>query len=487
MKKTILLAVVMFFALSVSAFAQGASFTAAAEVIDRAACCGLAEPVGAIQFTIVPSSPASVTGSLTLRYSLPIANFQTSLPAINQVVVTGGILASAGNDPITGNGIVVISVPAGLTTGNVVRISNVRVNVSANCGISPVTASAASAGNFITNGETSMTVLNGIAPALLTPTVTASALDASNGIPTPANVVINVQEGFLNAFGVTPATDPSQTVAHIIRLTLSGTFSTGVTLTFPATTGLFTRSDSAGVLAATPLAVTSTLTPVYYVLTTDSNPAIQETFSVTVAVSAVGPYPLAPGAISVSAHIGPINIVSTTVFPRYTGNCETSSTQFLTISGALSTTLLIPYATEQTSYSTGLAVANTTLDPGTTAMGFLKAIPQTGKLTVYFYPNNATTIAPWVSTTSGLGLFGLDAAGKLPPGGLFAAMLSQLLPASAVPFSGYIFIITDFTNAHGEYFISDFDNFTHGALMLVVNNALVSTTTGRTVSEGLNN
>ena len=37
-------------------------------------------------------------------------------------------------------------------------------------------------------------------------------------------------------------------------------------------------------------------------------------------------------------------------------------------------------------------------------------------------------------------------------------------------FTGYIFVVTNFTNAHGEYFISDFSGgFTNGALMLVVN------------------
>jgi hypothetical protein len=192
--------------------------------------------------------------------------------------------------------------------------------------------------------------------------------------------------------------------------------------------------------------------------------------------------------VSVSAHIGPIS--TTTYYPRYAeGTCETAATQFLTVSGALTTTLMVPYAVDlgntQGAYQTGIVVSNTTADPGTTAMGFQQAIRQTGKITVYFYPSNGSSVATWVST-SFPNFGGLDANGKLAPGGQFTAMVNQLFPSTVTSFSGYLFIITDFTNAHGEFFISNFDNFTHGALMLVVNNPLIATTVGRTVSEGLN-
>jgi hypothetical protein len=497
MKKTILIAAVMFFALSVSAFAQSA-FTIASER-PTVACCGLAEPVGAISFTAVPANPADLTavGTIQIVYTQPITNTGLTLGQYGvQIVTTGGTAATLANvTNIGGQGVVVIGIPAGQPSNYRIRVSNVRVNVSTSCNTpSAVTASASSVGNDLTVSETNdIQVLAGIQQALLTPTVSqAVSVDASNGATTVtgATAIINVQEGFLSAFGLTSATDTTQTSGKVIRLTLSGTLPTGVTLTFPATdnSGLFTRSNAAGTASASTLAVTSIATPVYYVLTANSDPTQQETFGINVIVSAVGPYPLAPGAVAVSAHIGPIS--TTSYYPRYTeGNCETAATQFLTVSGALTTTLLVPYAVDlgntQGAYQTGIVVSNTTADPGTAAMGFLQAIRQTGKITVYFYPSNGTSVATWVST-SFPNFGGLDANGKLPPGGQFAAMVNQLFPSTVTSFSGYLFIITDFTNAHGEFFISNFDNFTHGALMLVVNNPLIATTVGRTVSEGLN-
>jgi hypothetical protein len=66
-------------------------------------------------------------------------------------------------------------------------------------------------------------------------------------------------------------------------------------------------------------------------------------------------------------------------------------------------------------------------------------------------------------------------------------MLSEVLPEDVTSFSGYVFIVTDFTNGHGEYFISNFDNFTHGSLMLVVNDLdRAISGAGRTQEQGLN-
>jgi hypothetical protein len=479
MKKKILLAAVMFLALSVSAFAQ-ASFTVASEVIDRVACCGLAEPTGAIQFTVIPTSPATVTGTFTIRYSVPIAN--AAATGAQAVQVAGGALASTPiNDSITGNGIIVIAVPPSLTQGNIVKLYNVRVNVSTSCGTStPVTAAVSSVGNYLTSGELNVTVLNGTQKPLSTPTATVATVNPVTAAIS-SNPVINVQEGFLNVFGVTVATDPTQTVAKIIRLQLTGTLPTGASLTFPTSSGSFILTDANGAAAAVAQAVTTLPMFVYYKLNVDSNPAVQETFSVTPTLSiGSATLPLNAGTILVSATMGPISS-SATVFPRYTADCETSATVIVRIEGALTTNLLVPYLTEQASYSTGFAIANTTKDPGSLVTGMTSPVAQPGKITIYFYPANSGAPTVWVSTAAeNLSKYGLDANGKLLAGGLFTAMVSQLLPASAVPFSGYAFIVTDFTNAHGEYFISNFSSFTHGALMLVLS-------TNRLAPEGLNN
>jgi ADP-ribosylglycohydrolase len=35
-------------------------------------------------------------------------------------------------------------------------------------------------------------------------------------------------------------------------------------------------------------------------------------------------------------------------------------------------------------------------------------------------------------------------------------------------FAGYVIAVCDFTHGHGQYFVSNFNSFTNGALMLVV-------------------
>jgi len=167
--KTLLIAAVMFLALSVSAFAQSA-YTVSQETLDRVACCGLAEPTGSIAFTAVADTPASITGTITLRYNLPISNL-TTLPTNGldrvQVVATdnlGGLLSPqptwvASND--NSNGIITIAVPRGYTYPTTIKVFNVRVNVSGNCGSTDaaVTATASSTGNFLTIGETTSVTL----------------------------------------------------------------------------------------------------------------------------------------------------------------------------------------------------------------------------------------------------------------------------------------------------------------------------------------
>jgi hypothetical protein len=337
MKRTIFTAAVLFFTLSVSALAQ-TSFTIASER-PIVACGGLAEPVGAIAFTAVPVNPTDVTalGTITLTYTQPIANTGITLGQYGvQVQTTSGTAATlAAVTNVGAQGIVVITIPAGQTAAYKVRISNVRINVSTSCNMaSAVVATAGSVGNYLTVGESDpIPVLFGILSALLPPAVTHVVINGSNGAIDPAMAIINVQEGFLNAFGFTSATDTTQTSGRIIRLTLSGTLPAGVTLNFPQAdnSGLFVRSNATGSPAGSGLAVTSTSTPIYYVVNTDSSPVIGETLSINVGVSAVGPYPLLPGAVSVSAHIGPIS--PDTYYPRYAeGNGETAATRFLTVS-----------------------------------------------------------------------------------------------------------------------------------------------------------
>jgi hypothetical protein len=498
--KILLIAAVMFLAVSVSAYAQvGSAYTVSQETLDRVACCGLAEPTGSIAFTAVADTPASITGTITLRYNLPISNTGTEASASDRVQVAATDNAgtplvpqptwTASNDG--SNGLIVIAVPAGYVYPNTIRVFNVRVNVTGNCGSTDatVTATATSAGNRLTIGETtSITLVKGVAQPLETPTASAViSINASDGVVTGTST-ISIRENFLTAFGpVGTFPEPNRTQQTLIRLKVSA-FPTGVTITFPGAAGSFGTANSAGLFSGSNVVLSASVNPqyVYYVMTAASNPAAKDTFAFAPTVTTAGPFPLAPATITVSAAMAPITSLTVADrFPQFIEGCDTAAVTFASVSGVLNTILLVPYATTEAGYNTAFSVANTTKDPGTVAMGtFPTAIPQTGKITVYFYPKDGSTIAPWVSTAHP-SAYGLDSAGKLPAGGTFVALLAEILPTSVTEFGGYVFIVTDFTNAHGEFFVSNFDFFTHGALMLVVSD-INRIAAGRTQEQGLN-
>jgi hypothetical protein len=155
-------------------------------------------------------------------------------------------------------------------------------------------------------------------------------------------------------------------------------------------------------------------------------------------------------------------------FPRFT-EALTDAQTIVSIVPA-TTTMLIPYATRIASigYDTGIAIANTSLDP------YENAEEQTGGLTFFFFPNEGdgpgemfefTTDGPITGTA-------LNADGELEPGATFVALLSTLLAEAGETgdFTGYIFVETAFQFAHGAAFISDFANFTSATNVLLMNN-----------------
>jgi len=505
MKKTILIAAVMFFALSAVATAQfipGARYTVASVPETFVSCCGQTEKTGDIGFTAIPGSPDSVAGTITVTYAVPVTNvagtaYGNGIWASSIGTSTGG--APIGTPPVvgivsvtkqdsTGKGVVVLSVAAGGVYPYTITLSGVRVDVSGSCSGS-VSANITSTGNLLTSGETNVAVISNVKNALATPTATSVTINGVTGVQSSAVVPFAVNENFLDAFGKIPTSDPSANMSKIIRLSVSKV-PAQVSLSFPLTAGLFQLSSSNGTVASAAQTVNNAGSPttVYYRLITDSNPGALESLSFNIGVTNAGPYPLSGAPVTISAHVAPIDATGT-IIPRFADlpECETPAVQILSIYGA-STTLLVPYATNMSGlagYNTGLAIANTTTDPGVAITGFKTAVKQAGAITFYFYPQTGTAFT--YATTAGSPGSGLNSDGTLKTGGSYVVLLDQLLKAAAQPldFTGYIFIVTNFTNAHGQYFISDFGSFTNGALMLVVNTS--NTTTGRDGPESLNN
>jgi len=341
-------------------------------------------------------------------------------------------------------------------------------------------------------------VISAISNGIATVTSTVGVINAVTGVVT-TNPVMKVKENYLNAFADNTYSQLAAGRGVWIRFTLSGAPPTGVTLGFPATantdsTGVFELVDSAGaVLTSQTISSTSTSLVVYYKLVTNSDPALIETLSVNVTPSTTGAtLPLSQISITFTATLAPIGtafdsngnvidpVANPSKAPRFAA-LEVGPASLFGITGS-STSLLLPYASvvSASGYDTGIAIANTTTDPGTTVMGFATAVKQSGKATFYFYPAYASGAAgtPFTYTTAaGSPGTGLDASGNIASGSTYSVLLSELLKAASAPadFSGYIFISTGFTNGHCQYIITDFKAFANGALALIINGARTTT------------
>lgn len=488
--KTLLVAAVMFLGLAAAAYAQGtATFQVGSIPVTAVTATGLTEKTGSITFTTVSGSAATVLGTISISYGVPITNQGANITG----TATTGALPTIGSTNNTA-GVVVIDVSPGFT--GTFTLSGVRVAVSGTT-LTSLTASLSAVGNAIVAGQTVVTVISSISNGLASLTSTTGVINAVTGGVT-TQPILKVKENYLDAFKQTPPGAPDdQTTGVWLRFTLSANPPTGMTIAFPATattdsTGIFTTINSDGTALGTAVNITATsgLT-VYYQLTSDSDPTKIETLTIPLAVSVdttKASFPLASVSITATVTLAPIgtafgtnNALITTPIPRFTA-LEVGPASILGISGS-ATTLIIPFAStvSASGYNTGISVANTTTDPGATAMfGLGSAIKQTGPITFYFYPQQSgSTAATAFSYTTGAASpgTGLDSSGRLPSGSTYTALLSQLLAAASAPadFSGYIIVVTSFTNAHIQYIITDFKAFANGGQGMVVSTSRATT------------
>jgi len=158
--------------------------------------------------------------------------------------------------------------------------------------------------------------------------------------------------------------------------------------------------------------------------------------------------------------------------PRFADTSVAANVAQVTI---CSTALLFPYVTNMSGFDTGIAIANTTVDPfGTGA--------QAGTCTLNWYGNATTTSNPAAST---LGAGGVGSSAVIPAGVVVTALASTTVPG----FQGYMIAVCQFQYAHGFAFISDLGarNLAMGYLALVMNetNAFQLSARPTGVGEGL--
>jgi len=493
MKKTILIAAVMFLAFSVAAFAQ-ATFQVASTPVTQVASCGTTELTGDIAFTQVSGSLPITNGTITINYGVAITTIgQASFTLFdtNGTVIAGPTAVTAAM--VSGSSLTLAVAPPGAGVAPyTIRLTGIRVNVAGNPGLTNLDANVSSTGNLFVGGQTSVRVISTIGSAIASVSAgtPSTALTLNAVAPAAGNFNVVVTEGFVNAW-----------VANsMISITFSA-IPTGLSITAPAnittTPGtVFQRAAADGTVANTTLALPAAggVLTVYYKVTTvgATAPTTVETATFTpfaVATTAAFVPPLPQTTIQVTiVDMAPRTATPPvyTTFPQYSGTtCQRGPVTVVTIATA-NTTLLIPFATTVLDYDTAIAIANTTKD---TVSGTNAAVAQSGTLTFMFFPQTGNPFQftpPGASGTAGTPGSGLIAGGVLESGRTYIVLTSELLTAANVSgdFQGYIIAVCNFTNAHGEYFVSDFASFTHGALMLVLNNTTAARTT---TPEGLNN
>jgi hypothetical protein len=177
----------------------------------------------------------------------------------------------------------------------------------------------------------------------------------------------------------------------------------------------------------------------------NSDPNVPETAFINVFVafvSATANNLPAPGASTVNVSFAPLSNVgtasSTDPIPRF-GDTSTPRAAF-TIN-LCTCDLLFPFVTNQSGFDTGIAIANTSLDPFGTG-------PQQGTVKLYYFGSTAgggVAPPPFVTQTVPAGQ---EAIFNLSGGGNFGV--------PAVPgFEGYIISVANFQYCHGFAFISD--------------------------------
>ncbi len=295
----------------------------------------------------------------------------------------------------------------------------------------------------------------------------AGASTATAGLA-PTNVSLqnvlgfpyNTESGYVSN---TPGISPNGTVGGAIGLADQGTqvsfgvtnVGAGVNIFVPnsiplvpsgggAATGNAVLVGSGGGAGATQLTVSgnsaAAVYEIYY-----SNPNVIESLVVPFTVAAIsntGQNLPALGTSQIAINFAPISTVQTTSttapIPRF---CSVAVPKnFFTIN-ACTCDLLFPFVTNQAGFDTGIALANTSLDPFGT-------IPQQGPVTLNYYGNTVGGGAAPPAFKTQTVPAGQELIFTLSNGGNFG------VPATP-GFSGYIIAVAQFQFCHAFAFISD--------------------------------
>jgi hypothetical protein len=479
--------------------------------------------------SIIASSTLTTT-YLTLNFPAPITSSTTTydglygppgsnpapvlIPANDPITIQGatGLFASitAVYTVDVKNGQVVITLPGtvglGLpgnsnTLSGSFRLIGVRVDAAGKTAPLTVTASLSSSANNYINAATPQTLISALGDGIATFSQSAAAGAPNNGTAlifsnqTTAfcsNVVsapnysssctndttatFSLTEGFASAWRSALQSSVAGTAlanGSNILLTIAGLPSgISATLSQDVTGASTTVAIAGGSATFGPGTAANTATISF----TNTNLTAAESlqFDITLTGTPVGA--LTAGTITLSATMTPnaTSGLSSSGKPNENGpNFVVATLGPITIGNIVSanTTMLVPYVVKTGPYDTGIAIANTTMDPfGGSGGG---ATPQAGTMTFTLYPRTATGAGTAISvTTSATKIFGAGLAtdGTLVAGGTWTGLLSDILTAAGTTgdFFGYIFIQANFLDAHGAGYIFNGAGFTSSTPVLVL-------------------
>jgi len=485
------LAVLLVFGLANTAFAQ-LSCSVASTPVSRDTDTGHTEVVGDLIFNCAAGGTATTTATITVDYGVTITN-NTSYPVGKPIAIVnqtgsftgGGAPSIAAVTNATGQ--IVINIPGQAVPANgSFTLTGVLASLNASGKTTLVANVSVSPGNnvLIVAGQNNATVITSILPGILAPVLnspsTPATLLASFPV-SPASVIFNVRirENYIDMYrSAAQYNSGFATNGVSLLLTFAG-IPTGVTLTncsANTTTGAVTAtfSGSSGQLTGTNNTVTLEWTtgPSLTVIDDVNFTCLNATAGSTATI------PLTPGAITMTATLAPTgnalgtgnSVLTTTTtgqIPRYASNPLPSPPLTVINITAAQTVFMVPFVVMESGFDTGLALANTTLDPFGTTAG---ARPQNGNITWNIFPRTGSScvVTPSNSTTG----VGLTSAGILEAGRTYTVLLSELLRVTGsncpTTMTGYIIGVANFPLGHGSAFVTNFTGFTSASNVLIL-------------------
>jgi hypothetical protein len=499
------LMVILLMGMTTTAYAQ-LTCSVSSTPVSRATQTGHTEPAGDITFTCAPGPNPTTAATVTIDYNAPITNNEDYPPGgeIEITNTTGSFVGTVSVNSINNEGgqivlnIVAIGVPAAsqfTITHVLVSLSDVTTgNLRANVSVSP------GSNISIVANQDSATLISSIRPGLGDIDVgEGPAQWLATGQPVTAataGFTVEVEEGYIDSFRSQDQAPDGATNSTMVAFEFDG-IPDGSELTCSAVlegddddiplvlgTDQTEFGDFEG--EATVDADDSTL----YVGFPDTDLTTTETLVLDCGVDSPGfdvgdaDLPLT-GNITVRVTLAPTGdaLDDGDVFdvpddggevPRFQEDLSDPLT-VLSFTPA-TTTFIVPLVmgTPVTpapfgSYDTGLSIANTTTDPFDDDEG--GAFPQSGTITFYFFPTVGDSFT--VTPTQLAGRCGLNSTGTLMTGRTFVCNTSEILRAGGrtAAFTGYAFIVANFTHGHGTGFIyggTPQERFTSATEMLVI-------------------